>query len=304
MRYTLRGAGLLAPARTLDALSDVSIEIREGGRLGVVGESGSGKSTLARVVLGLVRAHAGRVAWEGRTVDYDDATAMRSLRREMQVVFQDPFGSLDPRMTAGQAVGEALQALAGPVASVAAQDRIRAALSEVGLAPVFANRYPHEMSGGQCQRVAIARAIVARPRLLVCDEAVSALDVSVQAQIVNLLHELSERYQMSLLFISHNLAVVRHLCDDVAVLCQGRAGGAGESRCDLRQSPGAVHARLAGRGAGAGPRLAAGSYRRGAERDAGEPVVAGVVSGGFSGPRKGRHAGLISHRTRRSIGGA
>jgi ABC-type microcin C transport system duplicated ATPase subunit YejF len=222
VRYTLRGAGLLAPARTLQALSDVSIAIPEGGRLGVVGESGSGKSTLARVVLGLVRAQAGRVAWEGRTVDYDDATAMRSLRRELQVVFQDPFGSLDPRMTAGQVVGEALQALAGPVATVAAQDRIRAALSEVGLAPAFANRYPHEMSGGQCQRVAIARAIVARPRLLVCDEVVSALDVSVQAQIVNLLHELSERYQMSLLFISHNLAVVRHLCDDVAVLCQGR----------------------------------------------------------------------------------
>jgi ABC-type microcin C transport system duplicated ATPase subunit YejF len=222
VRYTLRGAGLLAPARTLQALSDVSIAIPEGGRLGVVGESGSGKSTLARVVLGLVRSQAGRVAWEGRTVDYDDATAMRSLRRELQVVFQDPFGSLDPRMTAGQVVGEALQALAGPVATVAAQDRIRAALSEVGLAPAFANRYPHEMSGGQCQRVAIARAIVARPRLLVCDEVVSALDVSVQAQIVNLLHELSERYQMSLLFISHNLAVVRHLCDDVAVLCQGR----------------------------------------------------------------------------------
>ena len=113
VRYTLRGAGLLAPARSLDALSDVSIAIREGGRLGVVGESGSGKSTLARVVLGLVRMQSGRVAWEGRTVDYDDAPAMRSLRREMQVVFQDPFGSLDPRMTAGQAVGEALQALAG-----------------------------------------------------------------------------------------------------------------------------------------------------------------------------------------------
>ena len=222
VRYTLRGAGMFARARSLDALSDVSIEIRAGGRLGVVGESGSGKSTLARVVLGLVRAHSGRVAWEGRAVDYDDATAMRSLRREMQVVFQDPFGSLDPRMTAGQAVGEALQALAGPVPSVAAQDRIRAALAEVGLATAVANRYPHEMSGGQCQRVAIARAIVARPRLLVCDEAVSALDVSVQAQIVNLLHELSERYRMSLLFISHNLAVVRHLCDDVAGLCQGR----------------------------------------------------------------------------------
>jgi peptide/nickel transport system ATP-binding protein len=221
VRYALRG-GLFAPVRHLHALSEVSIEIAEGGRLGVVGESGSGKSTLARMVLGLVRAAAGRVLWQGSPVDYDDAAGMRALRREMQVVFQDPFGSLDPRMTAGEAVGEALQALAGPVPAVAAQDRILGALAEVGLGAAFANRYPHQLSGGQCQRVAIARATVARPRLLVCDEAVSALDVSVQAQIVNLLHELSERHAMSLLFISHNLAVVRHLCDQVAVLRHGR----------------------------------------------------------------------------------
>jgi ABC-type glutathione transport system ATPase component len=242
VRYVLRGSGFFAPPRTLDALTDVSIAIPEGGRLGVVGESGSGKSTLARVVLGLVRANSGRVLWEGHVVDYDEASTMRALRRGMQVVFQDPFGSLDPRMTAGQAVGEALQALAGPVPSVAAQDRIRAALSEVGLGAAFANRYPHELSGGQCQRVAIARATVARPRLLVCDEAVSALDVSVQAQIVNLLHELSERHQMSLLFISHNLAVVRHLCEDVAVLCQGRVVEQG-SRDAIFGSPQAQYTR-------------------------------------------------------------
>jgi ABC-type glutathione transport system ATPase component len=242
VRYVLRGRGFFAPPRTLDALTDVSIAIPEGGRLGVVGESGSGKSTLARVVLGLVRANSGRVLWEGHVVDYDDAGTMRALRRGMQIVFQDPFGSLDPRMTAGQAVGEALQALAGPVPSVAAQDRIRAALSEVGLGAAFANRYPHELSGGQCQRVAIARATVARPRLLVCDEAVSALDVSVQAQIVNLLHELSERHQMSLLFISHNLAVVRHLCEDVAVLCQGRVVEQG-SRDAIFGSPQAQYTR-------------------------------------------------------------
>jgi peptide/nickel transport system ATP-binding protein len=221
VRYELRG-GLFRPVRHLHALRDVSIEIAEGGRLGVVGESGSGKSTLARVVLGLVRAAAGRVLWQGLPVDYDDAAGLRALRREMQVVFQDPFGSLDPRMTAGEAVGEALQALAGPIPAVASQDRIRGALAEVGLGAGFAGRYPHQLSGGQCQRVAIARATVARPRLLVCDEAVSALDVSVQAQIVNLLHELSERHAMSLLFISHNLAVVRHLCDKVAVLQHGR----------------------------------------------------------------------------------
>jgi ABC-type glutathione transport system ATPase component len=242
VRYVLRGSGFFAPPRTLDALTDVSIAIPEGGRLGVVGESGSGKSTLARVVLGLVRANSGRVLWEGHVVDYDEASTMRALRRGMQVVFQDPFGSLDPRMTAGQAVGEALQALAGPVPSVAAQDRIRAALSEVGLGAAFANRYPHELSGGQCQRVAIARATVARPRLLVCDEAVSALDVSVQAQIVNLLHELSERHQMSLLFISHNLAVVRHLCEDIAVLCRGRVVEQG-SRDAIFGSPQAQYTR-------------------------------------------------------------
>jgi ABC-type microcin C transport system duplicated ATPase subunit YejF len=241
--YTLRGTGrLFGRSRILDALSNVSITIGEGQRLGVVGESGSGKSTLARVVLGLVPANSGQVTWDGRVVDYADARAMRTLRRELQVVFQDPFGSLDPRMTAGEAVGEALQALAGPVPSVAAQDRIRAALTEVGLAPAYVARYPHELSGGQCQRVAIARAIVARPRLLVCDEAVSALDVSVQAQIVNLLHELSERHRMSLLFISHNLAVVRHLCDEIVVLCQGRVVEQG-SRDAIFQRPQAQYTR-------------------------------------------------------------
>jgi ABC-type glutathione transport system ATPase component len=222
VRYVLPGGSLGARGRTLDALADVSIDVRAGGRLGIVGESGSGKSTLARVVLGLVRAAAGTVRWDGRIVDYGDARAMRALRRELQVVFQDPFGSLDPRMTAGEAIGEALRALAPPMRPVTAQDRIRAALTEVGLAPEFTGRYPHELSGGQCQRVAIARATIARPRLLVCDEAVSALDVSVQAQIVNLLHELSDRHGMALLFISHNLAVVRHLCDDIAVLNRGR----------------------------------------------------------------------------------
>ena len=223
VRYRLRGATWSARTRAFDALHDVSIEVPEGGRLGIVGESGSGKSTLARVVLGLVRAHAGRVLWRGVEVDYADRTRLRALRRELQVVFQDPFGSLDPRMTAGEAIGEALEALVTePVSRDAAHRRIVDALDEVGLAPELAHRYPHELSGGQCQRVAIARATIVRPRLLVCDEAVSALDVSVQAQVVNLLRDLSDRHRMALLFISHNLAVVRHLCDDIAVLAQGR----------------------------------------------------------------------------------
>jgi ABC-type microcin C transport system duplicated ATPase subunit YejF len=148
----------------------------------------------------------------------------------LQVVFQDPFGSLDPRMTAGEAIGEALHALAAePVSGVEARRRIASALEEVGLASELAGRYPHELSGGQCQRVAIARATIVRPRLLVCDEAVSALDVSVQAQVVNLLRDLSDRHRMALLFISHNLAVVRHLCDDIAVLCQGRLVESGDA---------------------------------------------------------------------------
>jgi ABC-type microcin C transport system duplicated ATPase subunit YejF len=144
------------------------------------------------------------------------------LRREAQIVFQDPFGSLDPRMTAGEAIDEALQALAGPVPVADARARVEASLRDVGLDAGLTHRYPHELSGGQCQRVAIARATVARPRLLVCDEAVSALDVSVQAQVVNLLDELCARHGMALLFISHNLVVVRQLCDDIVVLRGGR----------------------------------------------------------------------------------
>jgi oligopeptide transport system ATP-binding protein len=222
VRYALPRALLGGPPRTVDALDGVSVAVAAGARLGVVGESGSGKSTLARVVLGLVRAHSGRVLWDGQPVDYADAGAVRALRRQVQVVFQDPVGSLDPRMTAGEAVEEGLRALGGPGSRAEARQRVLATLAEVGLAPGHADRYPHQLSGGQCQRVAIARAVIGRPRLLVCDEAVSALDVSVQAQIVNLLDELGERHGMAILFISHNLAVVRHLCETVAVLRRGQ----------------------------------------------------------------------------------
>jgi ABC-type glutathione transport system ATPase component len=222
VRYPRRGMGWRQQRHTSDALQDVSLDLAAGSRFGIVGESGSGKSTLARVVLGFVQATSGHVSWEGARVDYTDAVQLRALRRQLQVVFQDPFSSLDPRMTAGQSVAEALLATGNAVARTKVRERVDAALSEVGLDGAFADRYPHELSGGQCQRVAIARATVVRPRLLICDEAVSALDVSVQAQIVNLLLDLSERHGMALLFISHNLAVVRHLCEHVAVLCQGR----------------------------------------------------------------------------------
>ncbi len=222
VRFAARRSSLLGPRHWRTAVDAVDLDVSDGQAIGLVGESGCGKSTLARAILGLETPDAGRVEWRGRVVRRDDRATLRGLRREVQVVFQDPVGSLDPRMTVGQSVLEALEALAGPQASGSTDARLHATLEEVGLDASLVTRYPHELSGGQCQRVAIARAIVARPRLLICDEAVSALDVSVQAQIVNLLAELRARHGMALLFISHNLAVVRHLCDDIAVMYLGR----------------------------------------------------------------------------------
>jgi oligopeptide/dipeptide ABC transporter ATP-binding protein len=216
------GRGWTRARRRLHALRAVDLAVPDGRSVGIVGESGCGKSTLARAILGLQAPTRGTIRWRGWTVDPADRNRMRAMRRELQVVFQDPFGSLDPRMTAGDSVAEALEALEGVTDAKARALRVAAALDEVGLDGGFAERYPHELSGGQCQRVAIARATVVRPRLLICDEAVSALDVSVQAQIVNLLGDLVRRHGMALLFISHNLAVVRHLCEDVVVLYRGR----------------------------------------------------------------------------------
>jgi oligopeptide/dipeptide ABC transporter ATP-binding protein len=220
--FPVRRAGLLGPRRRMTAVDAVDLDVAAGQSVGIVGESGCGKSTLARAILALVRPQAGTIDWRGRAVRLDDAVGLKRMRRELQVVFQDPVGSLDPRMSVGESVAEALEALEGVRDRATADARVAATLAEVGLDAALRTRYPHELSGGQCQRVAIARAIVARPRLLVCDEAVSALDVSVQAQIVNLLDELRRRHGLALLFISHNLAVVRHLCDEVVVLYLGR----------------------------------------------------------------------------------
>jgi oligopeptide/dipeptide ABC transporter ATP-binding protein len=222
VRFPIRRAGLAGPRRWLTAVDAVDLEVHEEQAVGIVGESGCGKSTLARAILALEEPCAGAIEWRGRPLRRADAAGLRRMRREVQVVFQDPVGSLDPRMTVGESVAEALEALEGRQQRAAAAARVRDGLAEVGLDPALAARYPHELSGGQCQRAAIARAVVARPRLLICDEAVSALDVSVQAQIVNLLAELRERHGMALLFISHNLAVVRHLCEEIVVLYLGR----------------------------------------------------------------------------------
>ena len=220
VQYPARAAGY-GSGRPLHALHDVSLELRPGEALGVVGESGSGKSTLVRAALQLIRPGTGRVTWMGRMLSELPARELKHLRRDLQIVFQDPLASLDPRMTIGEIVAEPLQIHEARLDPVMRQRSVIQMLARVGLSSEMASRYPHELSGGQCQRVGIARAMILGPRLLVCDEPVSALDVSVQAQILDLLASLKSEHGMSILLVSHNLAVVRRLCDRVLVLYRG-----------------------------------------------------------------------------------
>jgi oligopeptide/dipeptide ABC transporter ATP-binding protein len=221
VEYRVANAAWRAP-RVLRAVRDVSFQIARAETLGIVGESGCGKSTLARTIAGLVAPSAGAVLWEGRAVDALSAPERRALRRDIQLVFQDPTSSLDPRMRVLEIVAEPLSVFERKVGGVERRARVTRALERVGLSADFLERYPHQLSGGQCQRVAIARALVAEPRLLVCDEPVSALDVSVQAQIVNLLATLQRDLGLALVFISHNLAVVHQLSARVMVMYLGR----------------------------------------------------------------------------------
>ena len=221
MEYRLPRASLLSAAPRVQALAGVSFSLEAGRSLGVVGESGSGKSTLARLVMALEAPTAGRVWLDGVDLHRLPPAELRQARRQLQMVFQDPYGSLDPRRTVLQSVAEPLAVLQG---ATPAEQRERAAeaLEAVGLRAADLAKYPHEFSGGQRQRIAIARALITRPKLIVADEPVSALDVSVQAQVLNLMQELQERYAISYLFISHDLAVVDLVCDEVIVLLQGR----------------------------------------------------------------------------------
>jgi oligopeptide transport system ATP-binding protein len=196
--------------------------LRSGEALGVVGESGSGKSTLVRAALQLIRPSAGRVTWMGRSLAELPARELKRVRRDLQIVFQDPLASLDPRMTIARIVAEPLEVHERGLDASSRERRVQEMLVRVGLGPEMLDRYPHELSGGQCQRVGIARAMILRPRLLVCDEPVSALDVSVQTQILELLASLKTEHGMSILLVSHNLAVVRRLCERVLVLYRGR----------------------------------------------------------------------------------
>jgi oligopeptide transport system ATP-binding protein len=204
------------------AVGGVTFDLWPGETLGLVGESGSGKSTLARAILRLVRAQAGAVLWRGRDLLACDAAALRVLRRELQIVFQDPLASLNPRMTVGEIVAEPLRIHAGKLSGDELQGRVAQMLERVGLSAAMAGRYPHEFSGGQCQRIGIARAMILEPKLLICDEPVSSLDVSIQGQIVNLLLDLQRDGGTAMLFISHNLAIVRHLSHRILVMYAGR----------------------------------------------------------------------------------
>jgi ABC-type microcin C transport system duplicated ATPase subunit YejF len=216
-RYTLPRERLLEPAPVVDALRGVSLAVQAGRSLGIVGESGSGKSTLARLAMALEPPTAGQVLFMGRDLNRLDPASLRAARRDFQMVFQDPYGSLDPRLTVGRIVAEPLHE--GSTAE--REQRVAASLDAVGLRAGDAQKYPHEFSGGQRQRIAIARALITRPKLIVADEPVSALDVSVQAQVLNLLMDLQQQFGVTYLLISHDLAVVDHVCDEVVVMHQG-----------------------------------------------------------------------------------
>lgn len=206
----------------LPAISGVSFDLARGETLGVVGESGSGKSSLARAVLRLAQTQSGSIAFQGMDLLQASGAKLRAMRRHMQLVFQDPLASLDPRMTVGEIIAEPLLAFEPELTRSQRLERVTAMLHEVGLEGDHLLRYPHEFSGGQAQRIAIARALIAGPDLIVCDEPLSALDVSIKSQIGNLLKDLQRERQLSLLFISHDLAMVRFLCDRVLVLYLGR----------------------------------------------------------------------------------
>ncbi|MEM9440188.1 MAG: oligopeptide/dipeptide ABC transporter ATP-binding protein [Pseudomonadota bacterium] len=206
----------------LRAVDGVSFSLSPGETLGIVGESGCGKSTLGRAVLRLIEPTAGRVAWLGQDFLDLDQNQLRAERRNIQIIFQDPLASLNPRMTIGAIIAEPLITHEPRLSRAEIQARVEDAMDQTGLLPSMINRYPHEFSGGQCQRVGIARAMILRPQLIVCDEPVSALDVSIQGQIVNLLMKLQADFGLSLLFISHDLSIVRHISHRILVLYLGK----------------------------------------------------------------------------------
>ena len=230
----VKSGSLFGARKPLRAVDGVSFKLNAGETLGIVGESGCGKSTLARAVVQLLPRNAGEVTFLGRNLLPSEREAIRQSRKDLQIVFQDPLASLDPRMTLGSSIAEPLLAFEPTLTREQREERVKEMMRQVGLDPDLINRYPHELSGGQNQRVGVARAMILKPKLVVCDEAVSALDVSIQAQILKLLAELQREYRTSFLFISHDLAVVREISHNVLVLYLGRAVEYGPAEVILR----------------------------------------------------------------------
>jgi ABC-type oligopeptide transport system ATPase subunit len=221
--FPIRSSILYRKIGEVRAVDGVSFDLLPGRTLGLVGESGSGKSTLARTIIGLVPATSGSVLFEGTDLTKATADEFRRLRRDVQMVFQDPYSSLNPRLTVANIIAEAWLVHPDVLPRERWADEVRLLLERVGLNPDHADRYPHQFSGGQRQRIGIARALALRPKLVICDEAVSALDVSIQAQILNLLMDLQDEFGLTYLFITHDLSVVRHVSDDLLVMSKGRA---------------------------------------------------------------------------------
>ncbi|GAB1269441.1 murein tripeptide/oligopeptide ABC transporter ATP binding protein OppF [Aurantivibrio infirmus] len=230
MHFEIPSSGFFAKNQVLKAVDGVSFELNAGETLGVVGESGCGKSTLAKAVLQLLTPTSGTVELAGQSLTTLNKLQLREQRKIMQIIFQDPLAALNPRMTLSQIIGEPLTVFEKNLSKKEIASRVKDIMAKVGLAENLINRYPHEFSGGQCQRIGIARALILNPRLIVCDEPVSALDVSIRAQIVNLLMELQKELDLALIFIAHDLHIVRHISDKVMVMYLGKAVEIAESQ--------------------------------------------------------------------------
>ncbi|MEO8289111.1 MAG: dipeptide ABC transporter ATP-binding protein [Chloroflexota bacterium] len=232
--FPVRGGLLQRTVAWVKAVDDVTFSIRRGETLGLVGESGCGKTTVGRTLLRLVPATSGQVRFEGKNIFDLKADQLKRTRRDIQIIFQDPFSSLDPRVPIGESIAEGL--LIHGVGKEERQQRVREVLSRVGLLPEHAKRYPHEFSGGQRQRIGIARALALRPKFIVCDEPVSALDVSIQSQVLNILKDLQNEFGLTYLFIAHNLSVVEHISDRVGVMYLGKMAELAD-RTELFENP-------------------------------------------------------------------
>lgn len=218
-----KGAPFWAKPATLKAVNGVSFTLNAGETLGVVGESGCGKSTLARTIIGLVKAKSGSILFNGEELIGLSEKGWKDKRKDIQMIFQDPLASLNPRMTIGDIIAEPLRTYYPSMPKAQVESEVQAMMKKVGLLPNLVNRYPHEFSGGQCQRIGIARALILKPKLIICDEPVSALDVSIQAQVINLLQDVQKEMGLALIFIAHDLSVVKHISDRVLVMYLGNA---------------------------------------------------------------------------------